>query len=85
MLLTAYEDRVTATSSELERLRYENAVLHNIALSPLEQDCELQDAYRRLSEAERGWNDTRILLNITHKEVDICTHGIVHLEHHVER
>jgi hypothetical protein len=25
-----------------------------------------------------------MLLNITREEVDICTHGIIHLEHHVE-
>jgi hypothetical protein len=25
-----------------------------------------------------------MLLNIIHEEVDICTHGIIHLEHHVE-
>jgi hypothetical protein len=25
-----------------------------------------------------------MLLNIIHEEVDICTHRIVHLEHHVE-
>jgi hypothetical protein len=25
-----------------------------------------------------------MLLNITHEEVDTCTHGIIHLEHHAE-
>jgi hypothetical protein len=25
-----------------------------------------------------------MLLDIAHEEVDICTHGIIHLEHHVE-
>jgi hypothetical protein len=25
-----------------------------------------------------------MLLDIAREEVDICTHGIVHLEHHVE-
>jgi hypothetical protein len=25
-----------------------------------------------------------MLLNITHEEVDTRTHGIIHLEHHVE-
>jgi hypothetical protein len=25
-----------------------------------------------------------MLLDITREEVDICTHGIVHLEHHME-
>jgi hypothetical protein len=40
--------------------------------------------YRRLSEAEHGWNHTRMLLDITHEEVDTRTHRIIHLEHHVE-
>jgi hypothetical protein len=40
--------------------------------------------YRRLSEAEHGWNHTRMLLDITRKEVDARTHEIIHLEHHVE-
>jgi hypothetical protein len=34
--------------------------------------------------AERGWNYTHMLFDITCEEVDIRTHGIVHLEHHVE-
>jgi hypothetical protein len=25
-----------------------------------------------------------MLLDITHEEVETCTHGIIHLEHHVE-
>jgi hypothetical protein len=25
-----------------------------------------------------------MLLDIAHEEVDICTHGIIHHEHHVE-
>jgi hypothetical protein len=47
-------------------------------------DHELQEVYRRLSDAEHGWNYTRMLLNIAHEEVDTRTHGIVHLENHVE-
>jgi hypothetical protein len=84
MLLTAYEECVTTTLSELERLRHENAVLHSSALSPSEQDHKLQVAYRHLSEAEHGWNYTRMLLDITCEEVDIRTHGIIHLEHTYE-
>jgi hypothetical protein len=84
MLLTAYEESATAAASELERLRHENAILHSSALSPLEQDHELQVAYHCLGEAECGWNYTHILLDITREEVGICTHGIIHLEHHVE-
>jgi hypothetical protein len=84
MLLTAYEKRATATSTEMEKPRHENAVLHSSALSPSEQDCELQVTYHCLSEAEHGWNYTRMLLDITREEVDIRTHSIIHLEHHVE-
>jgi hypothetical protein len=40
--------------------------------------------YPRLSNAEHGWNHTRMLLDIAREEVDIRTHGIIHLEHHVE-
>jgi hypothetical protein len=84
MLLIAYEECATATSTEMEKQRHENAVLHSSALSPSEQDCELQVAYHCLSEVEHGWNYTRMLLDITREEVDIRTHSIIHLEHHVE-
>jgi hypothetical protein len=36
------------------------------------------------SSAEHGWSYTRMLLDITHEEVDMRTHGIIHLENHVE-
>jgi hypothetical protein len=47
-------------------------------------DRELQEVYRRLSDAEHGWNYTHMLLNIVCEEVDIHTHGIIHLENHME-
>jgi hypothetical protein len=47
-------------------------------------DHELQEVYHHLSGAEHAWNYTRMLLDIAREEVDICTHGIVHLENHVE-
>jgi hypothetical protein len=47
-------------------------------------DHELQEVYRHLSDAEHGWNYTHMLLDIAHEEVDIRTHGIVHLENHME-
>jgi hypothetical protein len=68
----------------MERLRHENAILRSGARPPSEQDCEIQEVYRRLSNAEHGWNHTCMLLNITHKEMDIRTHEIIHLEHHME-
>jgi hypothetical protein len=47
-------------------------------------DHELQEVYCRLSDAKHGWNYTRMLLDIAGEEMDIRTHGIVHLENHVE-
>jgi hypothetical protein len=82
--LTAYEESVTATTNEIEKLRHENVILCSGARPPSEQDCVLQEVYRRLSDTEHGWNYTRMLLNITREEVETHTHGIVHLEHHVE-
>jgi hypothetical protein len=84
MHLTAYEESATTTAHEIERLRHENAILRSGAWPPSELDRELQEVYRRLSDVKHRWNYTRKLLDITHEEVDIRTHGIVHLEYHVE-
>jgi hypothetical protein len=82
--LTAYKESATAATHEIERLRHENAILRSGARPPSEQDHELQEVYHCLSNAEHGWNHTRMLLDIACEEVDIRTHEIVHLEHHVE-
>jgi hypothetical protein len=82
--LTAYEESATTTSREIERLRHENAILRSGARPPSKMDHELQEVYRHLSDAERGWNYTCMLLDITREEMDIRTHRIVHLENHVE-
>jgi hypothetical protein len=82
--LMAYKESATVATHEIERLRHENAILCSGARPPSEQDRELHEVYRRLSNTENGWNHTRMLLNITREEVEICTHGIIHLEHHVE-
>jgi hypothetical protein len=84
MRLMAYEESAIATTHFLERLRHENVILRSGARPPSKQDRELQDVYCRLSDTEHGWNYTRMLLDITREEVDIRTHGISHLEHHVE-
>jgi chromosome segregation ATPase len=47
-------------------------------------DRELQEVYRRLSDAEHDWNYPRMLLDIAREEVDTRTHRIVLLENHVE-
>jgi hypothetical protein len=78
-----YKESATAATHEIERLRHENAILCSGAHPPSEKDCELQEVYRRLSNAEHGWNHTRMLLDITREEVETRTHGIIHLEHHV--
>jgi hypothetical protein len=87
--LTAYEEGATFTTCKIGRLRHVNAILHSGARPPSEQDRELEErtemiADHRLSDAEHGWNYTRMLLDITREEVETHTHGIVHLEHHVE-
>jgi hypothetical protein len=79
-----YEESATATTREIERLRHENSILHSGAWPPLQLDRELQEVYCRFSDAENGWNYTSMLLDITHEEVDIRTHGIIYLENHVE-
>jgi hypothetical protein len=82
--LMAYKESATAATCEIERLRQENAILRSGARPPSEQDHELQEVYRRLSNFKHGWNHTHMLLDITREEVETHTHGIIHLEHHVE-
>jgi hypothetical protein len=84
MRLIAYEEHTAATSRELERLRHENDIIRSGARPPSEQDHELQVTYRQLSEDEHVWKHTCMLLDITREEVDTRTHGIIHLEHHIE-
>jgi hypothetical protein len=81
--LTAYKESATTATREIERLRHENAILRSGARPPSEHYHELQEVYRCLSNTEHGWNHTCMLLDITREEVDIHTHGIIHLEHHV--
>jgi hypothetical protein len=84
MHLTVYKESAKTATREIERLRHENAILRSGARPLLEQDRELQEVYYRLSNAEHWWNHYRMLLDITHEEVDSRTHGIIHLEHHRE-
>jgi predicted RNase H-like nuclease (RuvC/YqgF family) len=82
--LMAYKESATAATSEIERLRHENAILRSGVCPPSEQDRELKKVYHHLGNAEHGWNHNRLLLDITREEVETHTHGIIHLEHHVE-
>jgi hypothetical protein len=84
MHLMAYKESATTATGEIERMRHENAILRSGVRPPSEQDRELKEVYRRLGNAKPGWNHTRLLLDITQEEVETRTHGIVHLEHHVE-
>jgi hypothetical protein len=45
---------------------------------------QIRDMECHISNAEHGWNHTRMLLDITRKEVETRTHRIIHREHHVE-
>jgi predicted RNase H-like nuclease (RuvC/YqgF family) len=82
--LMAYKESATAATDEIERLRHESAILCSGVCPPSEQDRELKEVYRRLGNAEHGWNHTCLLLDITREEVETRTHGIIHLEHHLE-
>jgi hypothetical protein len=82
--LMAYEESASTAAREIERLRHENAILRSGAQPPSEMDRKLQEVYRHLSDARHGWNYTRMLLDIAHEEVDTRSHGIIHLENHVE-
>jgi hypothetical protein len=64
--LTTYEESATTTAHKTERLRHENDILRSGARPPSEQGHELQEDYRRLSDAEHGWNYTHMLLDICH-------------------
>jgi hypothetical protein len=44
----------------------------------------VKEVYCHLSNAKHGWNHTRLLLDINREEVEIRTHRIIHLEHHME-
>jgi predicted RNase H-like nuclease (RuvC/YqgF family) len=82
--LMAYKESATAATGAIERLRHENAILRSGVRPPSEQDHELKEVYRHLGNAKHGWNHTRLLLDITREEMETRTHGIIHLEHHVE-
>jgi hypothetical protein len=68
----------------VEELRRANTILCSGTPPPLDQDRELQVAYRRLSEAEHGWHYFRHQLDAAREVLDEHMHVIIHLEHHVE-
>jgi hypothetical protein len=82
--LMAYKESAIAATGEIERPRHENANVRSGVRPLSEQDRELKEVYRRLGNVERGWNHTCLLLEITREVVETRTHGINHLEHHVE-
>jgi hypothetical protein len=83
--MNEYERLAITADLHRERLERENHALRQGACSVRGRDQELQSLYRRLSEVERELNHTRTQLQQAREEVDIRTHAIVHLEHHVEQ
>jgi hypothetical protein len=77
--LNAYTKQATLTSHAMERLGWENIILHCGTRESMEMDLELQVAYRRLGEAGHGWNFTCQQLDLAREEVDTHTHAIVQL------
>jgi hypothetical protein len=51
--------RMAFLEQHVEGLKHENAILCSGTPPPLGQDCELQVAYHRLSEAEHRWHYAR--------------------------
>jgi hypothetical protein len=76
---------LSSLEQHIEELRRANAILRSGTPPPSDQDCELQIAYRRLSEAEHGWHYFRQQLDAAHEVLDERTHAIIHLEHHIEQ
>jgi hypothetical protein len=76
---------LTSHEQHDEGLRHENVILRGGTLPPLDQDCELLVTYHRFNEAEHGWNYTHQQLDLACREVDTCTHMIIHLEQHIEQ
>jgi hypothetical protein len=54
--LNAYTKQTTLTSHTMERLEWENAILHCGTHLSMEKDLKLQVTYHRLSEAEQDLN-----------------------------
>jgi hypothetical protein len=84
---TVMRQRLHSSSLEqhVEELRCANAILRSGTPLPSDQDCELQVAYRRLSEAENGWHYCHQQLDAACDMLDERTHVITHLEHHIEQ
>jgi hypothetical protein len=84
---TVIQQRLHLGSLEqhVAELRHANAIFCSGTPPPSDQDCELQVAYRRLSEAEHGWHYFRQQLDTAREVLDKSTHTIIHLEHHVKQ
>jgi hypothetical protein len=69
----------------IEELRCANTILRSGTPPPSDQDRELQIAYHRLNEAKHGWHYFRQQLDAAREMLDVLTHVIIHLEHHIEQ
>jgi hypothetical protein len=75
----------SSLEQHVEELRRANSILCSGMPPPLDQDHELQVAYRRLSEAEHGWHYFLQQLDVAREVLDERTHAIIHLEHHIKQ
>jgi DNA repair exonuclease SbcCD ATPase subunit len=75
----------SSLEQHVEELRRANAILRSGTPPPSDQDREIQSAYRRLREAEHGWHYFRQQLDAAREMLDVRTHAIIHLEHHIEQ
>jgi hypothetical protein len=75
----------SSLEQHIEELRRANAILRSGTPSPLDQDRELQNAYRRLSEAEHGWHYFHQQLDAAREVLDERTRAIIYLKHHIEQ
>jgi hypothetical protein len=74
----------SSLEQHVEELRRADTILRSGTPPPSDQDCELQVAYRRLSEVEHRWHYFHQQLDAAREMLDECTDTIIHLEHHVE-
>jgi hypothetical protein len=75
----------SSLEQHIEELRCANAILRSGMPPPSDQDRELQITYCRLSKAEHGSHYFRQQLDAAREMLDVRTHAIIHLEHHVEQ
>jgi hypothetical protein len=79
--MAACEERYTATSRDLAKLKCENDLLRGGTVPPFQQDRELKVTYHRLSDAEHAGLYIHQQLDTSRETVDEHTHATIHLEY----